>query len=140
MRSLPAGANMSRSLPAGATLDAETTMVIAAASRRPMRSSFMVVSTIRGEGKPALFDHLVGNCEQRGGNGDAERFRGLQVDHELEPGRLFDRKVGRDGALQNPVDVVRSPTGGLWPVHAVRQQSVCFDIIPQSVDSRHRGA
>src|ERR1043165_4717074 len=43
MRSLPAGANISRSFAAAATLDAETTIAIATARRRPMRSSFMFV-------------------------------------------------------------------------------------------------
>ena len=49
MRSLPVGANISRSFPAGATVDPETTIVIAAARRRLMRSSFIIVSTMQGE-------------------------------------------------------------------------------------------
>jgi hypothetical protein len=30
----------------------------------------------------ALFDHLVGQRQQVRGHGDAERFRGLEVDHK----------------------------------------------------------
>src|SRR5450755_1446842 len=50
MRSLPVGANILRSFAAGATVDAETTIVIAAARRRLTRSSFIIVSTMQGEG------------------------------------------------------------------------------------------
>ena len=31
-----------------------------------------------------LFDHLVGAGEQRGRHLDAERLRGLEIDHQLE--------------------------------------------------------
>jgi hypothetical protein len=41
-----------------------------------------------------LFDHLVGAREQRGRNGEAERLCGLQIDYQLELGRLLDRQVG----------------------------------------------
>ena len=35
-----------------------------------------------------LFDHLVGAAEQGIWNGEAERFRGFKIDHEIELGRL----------------------------------------------------
>src|SRR5262249_39414835 len=56
----------------------------------------------------ALFDHLVGACEEGGGYGEAEHLGGSEVDHHFELGRLLDRKVGRLGALENLVDVVSS--------------------------------
>src|SRR5262245_3562971 len=34
--------------------------------------------------RAASFDHLVGNCEHPRRNGDAEGFRGLEIDDELE--------------------------------------------------------
>jgi hypothetical protein len=40
-------------------------------------------------------DHLVGAGEQRLRDGDAERLGGLQVDHQLESGRLLNWKVSR---------------------------------------------
>ena len=47
-----------------------------------------------------LPDDLVGAGEHRGGYGKAERFRGLQVDHKLEFGRLVDWQIVRLGALE----------------------------------------
>ena len=37
------------------------------------------------------FDHLVGAGEQRRRHVEAERPGGLEIDHEVEPGRLDDR-------------------------------------------------
>src|SRR6516162_6111803 len=41
------------------------------------------------------FDHLVGDREQLVWNLDAERLSGLEVNHQLELGRLLDRQIGR---------------------------------------------
>jgi len=38
--------------------------------------------------KSFLFDHLVGEREQRGGKFDTNRFCRLEVDHQFEPGWL----------------------------------------------------
>jgi hypothetical protein len=43
-----------------------------------------------------LFDHLVGECEQRRWHVEAKRPCGLEVDHELELGRLLDYELGDD--------------------------------------------
>jgi hypothetical protein len=50
-----------------------------------------------------LLDHLVGACEQRGRDGEAERLRGLDIDDKLEFGRLFDRQIAGIGALENSI-------------------------------------
>src|SRR5437588_2663653 len=50
-------------------------------------------------------NNLVCAHDDRLGNGETERLRRLQIDDELEPRRLFDRKVSGFGALENPVDV-----------------------------------
>ena len=45
----------------------------------------------------SLLDHLVGGGQQRFRDDEAERLGGLEVDDELEAGRLHDRQV--DGLL-----------------------------------------
>jgi hypothetical protein len=40
--------------------------------------------------KPGLLDHLVGAAKQRNRKGDTERPSGLQVDDQLDFGRLLD--------------------------------------------------
>ena len=51
------------------------------------------------------FDHLVG--EQQHGLRDAqpERLRGLDVDHELELGRLLNWQIAGVSALKDAIDV-----------------------------------
>src|SRR5437764_7204456 len=44
-----------------------------------------------------LLDHLVGAREQRLRNRQSERLRGLEVDRQLEFGRLLNRQIGRVG-------------------------------------------
>jgi hypothetical protein len=45
------------------------------------------------------FDHLVGAGEQRRRHGQTEHPRGLEIDHQLEFGRLDDRQVSWLGTL-----------------------------------------
>ena len=52
-----------------------------------------------------LFDHLIGAREQCGWNRDAERLRRLQVDNQLDLGRLLHRQVGRLFAFQDAARV-----------------------------------
>src|SRR5262249_17307589 len=54
---------------------------------------------------PCLFDHFVGGGLQGQRDGKAERLRGLEVDDQLELGRLLDRKRGRRRALENARDI-----------------------------------
>jgi hypothetical protein len=42
-----------------------------------------------------LIDHLIRPQQQRRRDREAERLRGLEVDNEVELGRLLNRKVWR---------------------------------------------
>jgi hypothetical protein len=57
----------------------------------------------------ALFDHLVGARKQCRWHKDAKRLCGLQIDHQIELGRLFDRQVGRLRTHENLVDEDAGP-------------------------------
>ena len=43
--------------------------------------------------KAPLFDHLVGNSEERRRHGEAERLRGLEIDDQIEFGRLHEWQI-----------------------------------------------
>jgi hypothetical protein len=51
----------------------------------------------------SLFDHLASAGEQHRWHNDAKRFRGLQIDHQLELGRLPVRKVVRPSPQCSPL-------------------------------------
>jgi len=47
------------------------------------------------------FDHVVGERQQCRGNGNAERFRGFEIDHESKLARLLDREIAGPGASKD---------------------------------------
>jgi hypothetical protein len=49
---------------------------------------------------PSLLDHLVSSHQQCGWHRHTHRISGLEVDHQLEPGRLFDWDSGDFGATE----------------------------------------
>ena len=52
-----------------------------------------------------IFDHLIGAGEQRGRHSQSEGLRRLEIDHQLESGRLDDRQVRGPCRLQDATDV-----------------------------------
>ena len=54
--------------------------------------------------KTSLFDHLVGERQERLGDRQAERLGGLEVDDQVELGRLLDRDVVRLSPAKNLID------------------------------------
>src|SRR5215831_15103639 len=48
-----------------------------------------------------LLDHRVGTCQHDWRQVETDRFRGLEIDHQLKLGRLLDRQVGRFGAIED---------------------------------------
>src|SRR5262249_38652803 len=56
------------------------------------------------------FDHLVGNGEQRGRHGEADRPGSLGVDDKLQLARLHDRQVRRLRALEDAAGIAERAT------------------------------
>src|SRR5215813_7299135 len=83
-----------------------------------------------------LFDHLIGESEEVGLDGEAERSGGLSVDDELERGRLLGReladlcaaKVLVDRACHLAINALRA-----WPVG---HQAPGVDRLASAVDRR----
>src|SRR5205085_8341253 len=51
-----------------------------------------------------LLNYLSRAQEQGLWDGDSERLGGLQIDYQLEFGRLLDGEISRSSATKNPVD------------------------------------
>src|SRR6516162_11229492 len=67
-------------------------------------------------------DHLVGGSLQGQRNRQAQRLRGLEVDDELELGRLLDRKVGWLRTLEHTINIRGCPTIHLGIIRAIPDQ------------------
>src|SRR5262245_31206081 len=52
-----------------------------------------------------LLDNFVRTSDHRVGDGDAERFRCLEINHQLDLGDLLDRQIGRLFALKDAASV-----------------------------------
>src|SRR5262249_30696881 len=85
---------------------------------------------------PRLLDHLVGAGEQVGWDGEAKRFCGLEVDHELELCRLHDWQVGRFRALENPTGVDASLAICIGETASVAHQATGCDKLAPRVNKR----
>src|SRR5271157_2115718 len=74
---------------------------------------------------PALFNHLVGDREQRRWNFQSKRLRSLEIYDEFKFRGLNDRQIGGFFALQNPAHVDARPLiSCLKPVSITDQAAV----------------
>src|SRR5262245_29007834 len=69
------------------------------------------------------FDHLVGEQLYRVWHVEAECLGGLQVDDQLELGRLQDRQVGGFYAFEYPADVDAGLTVRVGDARTVAEQT-----------------
>jgi hypothetical protein len=60
---------------------------------------------LRCGGEPSLFDHLVGCLQEWLRDGEAKRLRSLEIDDQLEFGRLLDRQVTGLGTFEDTIDI-----------------------------------
>src|SRR5882724_11166958 len=80
-----------------------------------------------------LFDHLIGAAEQHRWHFEAERFRSLEIDTQLEFGRLVKRNISRIGTPKNLIDEVGDAAKDVRQVGRISHQSASFDKIAVSI-------
>src|SRR5690348_1576427 len=113
--------------------DAPIPVVHAAAIEPPERPSPEVRPNLAWSNSRSLprssLDHFVGTGEERLRHGEAERRRSLEVDHQLEFGRLLDRQIGRLGALQDLVHVDGATASYIDTVRPEAQEAACRRVL-----------
>jgi len=62
-----------------------------------------ITGCVQSQQTRLLFDHLTGASEQRRRHVEAEGFRGLEVDDEIEFGRGLHRQICRLLALERTI-------------------------------------
>src|SRR5262249_48659091 len=79
-------------------------------------------------------DHLVGEREQRGRNGEADRLSGWHVDDKLYLCRKLYRQIARLFAFQNPVHEVGGAAEVLAQIDAIADQTAILDVLTEIKD------
>src|SRR5437660_4524903 len=75
---------------------------------------------------PPLFDHLVGDIEQRRWHGEAKHSGGLGIDDQLKLGRLCDRQVCGLGPLEDAAAINADLTPRIREIAPVTYQPASF--------------
>ena len=81
-----------------------------------------------------LFDHRVGAGKQRLRHGQAEPFRGLEIDHQLVFGRRLNRKIGRLFALEDAIDIGGRASVLVDPIGPIGYQAALGDDEVKAID------
>src|SRR5262245_7974188 len=90
----------------------------------------------RGPSTPS-FNHLVGARLQREWNGEPQRLRGLEIDHQFEFRGLLDRQVGRLFAFENPPGVDAGEAIRIGNAGSVTDQPAGHYKLAQIIHGRH---
>src|SRR5260370_28879273 len=105
----PAGA--SAAYPRGAKLKHPSAKPTIATSPGHLGQTLRILRSLRRH-RGLSFDHLVGGSEQLARDGEAERLRGFEVEHQVEFRRLLDLDVGGFLPPGNGCDVCASEAVG----------------------------
>src|SRR5262249_18796143 len=83
------------------------------------------------------FNHLVGDCEEPSWQAEAGCLCGVEIDHELEFGRLHDRQVRRLRALEDAANIDTSQAISLGDACCVAHTTTRLGKVTQGIDRRH---
>src|SRR5205085_10511843 len=81
-------------------------------------------------------DHLVGDGEQPWRKAQAECFGGVEVDHEIEFGRLHHRQVRGLRALQDATNIDTSQAMCIGNVRSIAHETADFGKLTQVIDGK----
>src|SRR6516162_8094664 len=84
----------------------------------------------------ASFDHLVGAQQQCRGKVDTERFRGREIDGEIELDRILNRKVAGFHTTQNLVHVDRCAPKLVDVARRIRHETAGAYVLPVWIHPR----
>ena len=87
-----------------------------------------------------LLDNLVSGAEHRLRYGQVKRFRGFEVDGELDFRGLMHRQVGWLLAVEDSTSIDADEAIGVGKVRSVAHQPTGRDKLTQGVDRRHTNA
>src|SRR4029077_10526595 len=85
----------------------------------------------------ASLDHLVGAQQERCRHINAKCLRSFEVDDKLKLGRLFNRHIGRLGALEDAGDVLTDLAVRPGNAGAITHQATSLGIFAPGVGRRH---
>src|SRR5215468_1240814 len=71
----------------------------------------------------SLFDHYIGKHKQFVRNGEAERLRGPEVDHQLVFGRQHKWQIGNLGAPESFSDIKRRTAVRVYLARSIAHQA-----------------
>src|SRR5262249_15109813 len=84
-----------------------------------------------------VFDHLVGEREQRARDSEAERLGGPKGSHQFKLSRQLDREISRSLTLEYPCDIGATETAGHdYFVRFVAHQTAATDEQPEGINGR----
>src|SRR5229473_7584350 len=84
-----------------------------------------------------LLDDLVGAREQRRRNVETERFRGVEIDHQIKLGGKLNWQTGRFSAFENLSSIDSGRAMRVHRARAVTDQSAADNKLARSIDRRY---
>jgi len=85
----------------------------------------------------SLLDYLVGGGQQRFGDGEAEGFGGLEIEHQFVFERLLHRQVRWLLAPEDTIDIGCGPTNLVTHIGTVGNKAALRSVRTISIDRRH---